>query len=121
MPFKESSKFATVSKTVTATSAGASADVVYTVPLHHSSRIVFLHLANGTNSTKKAYVQYYDNSTTQYHSILNGLSMAGHTTHDVVQSNSIYLSPGDKIVAYIEAGMTLDLTVSAEEYYEPSR
>ena len=47
--------------------------------------------------------------------------MAGNTTHDVVQSNAIYLSPGDKIVAYIEAGMTLDVTVSAEEYYEPSR
>tara|TARA_R110000787_G_scaffold3130_1_gene12529 strand:- start:960 stop:1325 length:366 start_codon:yes stop_codon:yes gene_type:complete len=121
MPDLSVSKFTTAGKTVTSTSAGASADVVYTVPDNYSAIVRFLHLSNGTNSSKKAYVQFYHNDDTSYYNILNGLSMSGHSTHDVLAGNFFTLHQKDKIVAYIESGMTLDMVVSVEEYFDPAR
>lgn len=121
MPDLSKSKFTTESKTVTSTSSGASADVIYTVPDNHSAIIRFLHLSNGTVSTKKAYIQFYHNDDAQYHHIVNGLSMAGNSSHDVISGNFMTLHQKDKILAYIESGMTLDVTLSSEEYFDPAR
>ena len=121
MPDLSKSKFTTESKTITSTSSGSSADVIYTVPDNHSAIVRFLHLSNGTNSTKKAYVQFYHNDDTSYHSLLNGLSMAGNSSHDIVSGNFFTLHQKDKIVSYIESGMTLDVTISVEEYFDPAR
>ena len=121
MPNLSASKFTTESKTVTSTSADASADVIYTVPDNHSAIVRFLHLSNGTNSTKKAYLQFYHNDDTTYHYIINGLSMAGNSIHEVLSGNFFTLHQKDKITAYIETGMTLDVTISVEEYFDPAR
>ncbi len=91
MPDLSKSKFTTENKTVTSTSAGASADVVYTVPDNHSAIVRFLHLSNGTASTKKAHIQIYHNDTTSYFTVVNGLSMTANTTHNVVSGNLQYL------------------------------
>jgi|LULW01.1.fsa_nt_gb hypothetical protein len=121
MPDLSKSKFTTENKTVTSTSAGASADVVYTVPDNHSAIVRFLHLSNGTASTKKAHIQIYHNDTTSYFTVVNGLSMTANTTHNVVSGNFITLHQKDKIVAFIESSMTLDVTISVEEYFDPAR
>lgn len=121
MPDLSKSKFTTETKTITSTSSGASADVIYTVPDNHSAIVRFLHLSNGTTSAKKAYVQWYHNDDTTYYSLVNGLSMSGHTTHDVISGNFMALHQKDKVVAYIESGMTLDVTISVEEYFDPAR
>ena len=47
--------------------------------------------------------------------------MSGHSTHDVLAGNFFTLHQKDKIVAYIESGMTLDMVVSVEEYFDPAR
>ena len=121
MPNLQSTKLTTEGSTITSTSADASADVVYTVPTNYSAIVKFLHLSNGTASTKKAYVQFYHADNTSYKFIVNGLSMAGNSVHDVVSGNELALHQGDKIVAYIEAGMTLDVVISVQEYYDPAR
>lgn len=121
MPKLDNVKFTTEGKTVTATAAGASADLVYTVPANHSCIIKFLHLSNGTNSTKKVYVQFYHTDDAAYHYLINGLSMSGHSVHDAIAGNEMSLHQGDKIVAYAEAGTTLDVTISVQEYYDPAR
>ena len=121
MPDLSVSKFTTESKTITSTSADASADVIYTVPDNHSAIVRFLHLSNGTTSTKKAYLQFYHNDDTAYHYLVNGLSMAGNSVHEVVSGNFFTLHQKDKIVSYIESGMTLDVTISIEEYFDPAR
>tara|TARA_R100001509_G_C4712233_1_gene163737 strand:+ start:162 stop:533 length:372 start_codon:yes stop_codon:yes gene_type:complete len=121
MPNLQSTKLTTEGRTITSTSAGASADVVYTVPTNYSAIIKFLHLSNGTNSSKKASVQFFDAASSAYKFILNEFSMSGHTAHDVVSGNELALHQGDKIVAFIEAGMTLDVVISVQEYYDPAR
>lgn len=121
MPDLSSSKFTTESKTVTSTTAGASADVIYTVPNNHSAIVRYLLLSNGTSSTKKAYVQFYHKDDNDYHHLANGLSMAGHSLDSLSSQGSLNMHEGDKIVAYIESGMALDITISVEEYYDPNR
>ena len=121
MPDLSVAKFTTESKTITSTSADASADLIYTVPDNYSAIVRFLHLSNGTNSTKKAYLQFYHNDDTTYHYLINGLSMSGHSTHDVVSGNFFTLHQKDKLLSFIENGMTLDVTISVEEYFDPAR
>jgi len=121
MPDLSSSKFFTESVTVTSTSADGSADVVYTVPDNFSAIVRYLVLSNGTSSTKKAYVQFYHNDDSSYHYLAKGLSMAGNSVDSLSNYGSLNLHEGDKIVAYIEAGMDLDVTISVEEYYDPNR
>ena len=121
MPNLQSTKLTTEGSTITSTSAGASADVVYTVPTNYSAVIKFLHLSNGTASAKKASVQIFDASSSSYKFLVNALSMSANTVHDVVAGNDLALHQGDKIVAFIEAGMTLDIVVSVQEYYDPAR
>ena len=121
MPNLDVVKLTTEGKRVTSTSADGSADVIYTVPANHSAIIKFLHLSNGTTSSKKAYIQFYHADDTSYYYIVNGLSMAGHSVHDVVSGNDLALHAGDKIVGFIETGMTLDVVVSVQEYYDPNK
>ena len=102
MPALSVSKFTTENKRVTSTSADGSADVVYTVPDNYSAIVRFLHLSNGTASTKKANVQIYHNDDTSYQTLVNGLSMAANTTHSVVSGNFFTLHQKDKIVSYID-------------------
>jgi len=121
MPNLINSKFLTESKTITSTSADESADVIYTVPNNYSSTIRFLHLSNGTGNNKKAYIQFYHKDDNQYHYLANGLAMDANTVQDITGNAYFNLHQGDKIVAYIQSGMILDVTISAEEYYNPNR
>ena len=121
MPLLSKSKFLTESKTITSTSADASADLLYTCPNNYSAIIKFLHLSAGVANNKKAYIQFYHADDTTYHYIANGLAMGAHTVNDLLNGSQLYLHQGDKILAYIEATMNLDVTVSLEEYYDPLR
>jgi hypothetical protein len=114
-------KFKTEGLSVTSTSAGASADVLYTVPKNYSSEIKFLHLSNGSNSNKKAYVQFYHDDDSTYYYIANGLAMSGHSVVDLTGQTFFHLHQNDKLVVYKESGMTLDVVVSIEEFYNPLR
>ena len=121
MPDLSTSKFHLESKTITSTLSDTSADIVYTVPSNFSSIIRYLLLSNGTNSVKKAYVQLYHADDNSYHYLAKGVAMDGHSIIGLSSYGSLNLHEGDKIVAYIEAGMDLDITLSAEEYYDPNR
>jgi len=121
MPLLSKSKFLTESKTITSTLADADADLIYTCPNNYSAIIKFLHLSAGVANNKKAYIQFYHEDDTTYHYIVNGLAMGAHTATDLVSGSQLYLHQGDKILAYIETGMNLDVTISLEEYYDPLR
>ena len=121
MPDLSTSKFHLESKTITSTTTGSGADVIYTVPQNFSSIIRYFLLSNATTSTKKAYVQIYHADDDSYHYIAKGLSMAGNSIESLSGYGSLNLHEGDKLVAYIETGMDLDITLSAEEYYDPNR
>ena len=121
MPNLLNSKFTTGAVTVSATSGSGSANVLYTCPGNYSAIVRFLHVSNGTASSKKIYIQRFDASASAYSFIVNGLSMSANTTHDVVSGSFFTLPAGDKVVCYMESGATMDVTISVEEYYDPAR
>ena len=107
------------SKSITSTTAGASADVVYTVPNNHLAEVTFLVCTNGSTVNTMS-VQVYHADDTTYHHIVNTKSIAANDTYHVVQGDIIMLHPGDKIVAY-KTGGTFDVSVSGRLYYDPTR
>ena len=113
-------KTVTESIAVTATSGGASANVLYTAPAFHDATIEFLHVSNGASSTNNISIQWYHKEENAYYTIVNNKSISGNDTHDVITSNRLHLHAGDKIVVF-KGGGSLGVTLSAIEYYNPTR
>ena len=111
---------ATESVAVTATSGGANADVLYTVPPFHDATVEFLHVSNGAASTDNISIQWYHKEDNTYYTIVNNKSIGGNSTYDVITSNRLHLHAGDKIVVF-NGGGSLGVTISCKEYYNPSR
>ena len=111
---------ATESVAVTATSGGASSDVVYTCPNNHDAIITFLHISNGAASTGNVSIQWYHKEDDTYYTIVNNKSVAGQDVYNMITSDRLFLHQGDKITAF-NGGGTMGVTVSVEEHYNPNR
>ena len=121
MPDLSKSKFHTQGYTIASTSADASATTVYTCPANFSAITRYLHISNSSTSTKKVFVQFYHADDNEYHYIANGLSMAGHSVANLVNGGYFNLHSGDKIMVYGETANTMEVLVSAEEYFDTAR
>ena len=111
-------KYFTKSKNLSATSGGASGDVVYTCPPNYTSLIKYLIVSNGATGAKKYSIQWYEAATTTYHSIVDEVSLAASTNEVVLEGGCIALAAGDKIVAFEESSSDFHVTLSGEEYYK---
>jgi hypothetical protein len=101
---------ATESVAVTATSGGASGDVVYTCPNNHDAIITFLHVSNGAVSTGNISIQWYHKEEDTYYTIVNNKSVAGQDVYNMITS-----------ITAFNGGGTIGVTVSVEEHYNPNR
>ena len=113
-------KTVTESIAVTATSGGASANVLYTVPPFHDSTIEFLHVSNGAASTDSVSIQWYHKEDNTYYTIVNNKSISGNDVYNMITADRLHLHAGDKIVVF-NGGGSLGVTLSASEYYNPTR
>ena len=114
-------KYFAKAKNLSATSGGASGDIVYTCPNNHVSLITFLHISNGATGAKKYSIQWYELATTTYHSIVDEVSLAASTNDQVVQGGAyLALAAGDKIVCFEESSSDFHITISGAEYYQPT-
>lgn len=107
--------------TVTATTGGASADVIYTAPPNHDATIDFLHVSNGDTSTQNVTVQWYHADTNTYHHIVNDKSIAGKGVYNIIGSDRIHIHSGDSISAFDGVGGNLEIFISVRQYYNPAR
>jgi len=107
--------------TVTATSGGASSNVVYTCPNNFDAEIDFLHITNGDTANHNISLQWYHAETNTYHHILNDKSIAGKDVYNVITSDRIYLHSGDKITAFDGSSSSLEVFLSGKEYFNPNR
>lgn len=110
----------TESIAVTATSGGANADVLYTVPPFHDATVEFLHVSNGAASTDNISIQWYHKEDNAYYTIVNNKSISGNDVYNMITSDRLHLHAGDKIVVF-NGGGSLGVTISCKEYYNPSR
>jgi len=106
--------------TVTATSAGSSANELYTCPANHDAVIEYLCASNGGNSNQKITIEFYHLDDTTYHQLAKEHSVSGHDSYHLITSNRFYLHSGDKIVCSKDGG-TFDVTISVREFYNPNR
>ena len=114
-------KYFTKAKNLSATSGGASGDVVYTCPNNHVSLITFLHISNGATGSKKYSIQWYEAATTTYHSLVDEVSLAASTNDQIIQGGAyLALAAGDKIVGFEESSSDFHITISGAEYYQPT-
>jgi hypothetical protein len=111
---------ATESVAVTATSGGASANVLYTVPNLHDATVEFFHVSNGSSSTDNISVQWYHKEDDAYYTIVNNKSVAGNDVYNMITSDRLHLHSGDKIVVF-NGGGNMGVTISCKEYYNPAR
>ena len=94
--------------------------MVYTCPNFHTSLITFLNVSNGATSAKKYSIQWYESTTTTYHTIVDAVSLIASANEDVLSSGFIALSPGDKIIGFQESSSDFHITISGEEEYKPT-
>ena len=107
--------------TITATAGGASANLVYTCPLNHDATIDFLHISNGSSSTKHVTIQWYHADTSTYHHLINDKSISGKDVYNIITSDRIHLHSGDKILAFDGSSSSLEVFISVRQYYNPNR
>lgn len=112
-------KFFTKSVDLSATTGGASADVLYTCPNHFVALVKFLHVSNGSSNNKTYTMQWYEASSNTYYYIVDQHSLSANSLEDIVQGGGyIALNAGDKLVAFEEAGSDFHIVLSGEEHFQ---
>jgi len=121
MAILSSAKYFSTAKDLSATSGGASGDVIYTCPNNFISLVKFLHVSSGASSAKKYSLQWYEAATTTYHFIIDEHSVAANGIEEVIEGGAfLALSEGDKIIGFEESSSDFHVIVSGEEYYQPT-
>jgi hypothetical protein len=121
MPLKDASKFKTESINVTATAAGASAQLLYTCPTNFSSVVTFLIISSGSVANKDISIQFYHQETASYKYMLRTYKMGSNSVFTVINTPSMSLHQGDKLVCFTDSTGNFDVTISVEEYFDPIR
>jgi hypothetical protein len=121
MPVKDASKFTTEVINVTATAAGASAQLLYTCPTNFSSVVTFLIISSGSVANKDISIQFYHQETASYKYILRTYKMGSNSVFVVINTPSLSLHQGDKLVCFTDSTGNFDVTISVEEYFDPVR
>lgn len=121
MPFEAASKFKTEGVNITASAAGASAQLVYKCPPNFSAIVRLLNIASGSVGNKHISVQFYHVEDLTYHYLLNAYDMAANSSFNVLNAGIMSLHQNDKIVAFTDSSGNFDIVVSVEEYFDPVR
>jgi len=121
MPTKDASKFTTESINVTATAAGASAQLLYACPTNFSAVVTFLLVSSGTVANKDISIQFYHQETASYKYILRTYRMGSNNVFVLTNTPSLSLHQGDKLVCFTDSTGNFDVSISVEEYFDPVR
>ena len=121
MAITTTAKYFTKGKNLSATSGGASGDIIYTCPNNFISLVKLIFVSNGATSAKKYSLQWYESATTTYHSIVDEVSLAASTNEKVIEGGAfIALAAGDEIVGFEESSSDFHVILSGEEHYQPT-
>ena len=121
MPSKDASKFTTESINVTATAAGASAQLLYACPTNFSAEVTFLLVSSGTVANKDISIQFYHQEQATYKYMLRTYRMSSNSVFVVINTPSMLLHQGDKLVCFTDSTGNFDVIISVEEYFDPVR
>jgi hypothetical protein len=96
------------------------ANTVYTCPPNYIAKMVLLFVSNHGGNNKTVSIQWNDVSAGQSYYIVGGyvLSATGYLKLD---GSYLVLNPGDTVIVTPEAGASTDVTITVEEYFEPTQ
>ena len=121
MPSRDANKFTTESINVTATAAGASAQLLYQCPANFSAVVTFLSISSGAVANKDISLQFYHQEQASYKYILRAYRMSNNSNYIITNTASMSLHQGDKLLCFTDSAGNFDITVSVEEYFDPVR
>lgn len=98
----------------------ATTTTVYTCPANFTAKVVLFFAANAGNSNKTIQIEWYDNSASTAYHIVNGYVVAGYSFLKFDQSYLV-LNAGDYMRVTTEAASNFDVTVTAEEFFDPAQ
>jgi|TARA_R110000796_G_scaffold13733_1_gene44228 hypothetical protein len=104
---------------VTSTTTGADADLLYTCPVSYDAEVTLILVTNGATTTT-FNVQLYHEDMAAWHYISRLHSIAAGTSLNVLDGSPLFLHAGDKIAVY-KTGGTFDATISVKQYFNPTR
>lgn len=93
---------------------------VYSCPSNFTSKVVLLFAANASNSNKTIQIEWYDHSASTAYHIVNGYVVNGYSFLKFDQSYLV-LNSGDYIRVTTEVGSSFDVTITAEEFFDPAQ
>ena len=111
----------TATLTVSATAAGASADVLYTVPPAFDSEVQLLHVINGNSANKNLTIQWFDSTSNTYSNVINDAAITAKSVYRVIDGDTLYLHAGDKLVCSDAASGGCQVLLSAKEFFNLTR
>ena len=96
-----------------------SANTVYTCPPNHTAKVELMFVCNRGSGNKTVSIQWHDTSSSGAYYIVGGYVVSAYS-YLMLSGAYLALNAGDHIVVTPEAGSTMDVTVSVEEYYDPA-
>ena len=109
-----------IGKSITSTSAGDSADLIYTVPDNHDMEVTLILAANESNSSDKLTLQIYHKHQSSWFDLIKNESVSGNGHINLLNGSRIYLHAGDKIAGYVTTNNdAFNISVSGMLFYNP--
>jgi hypothetical protein len=93
------------------------ANVVYTCPANYVAKLTLMFISNHGGNNKLVSLQWFDASADQSYYIIGGTTLSA-TGYIKLDGSYLVLNPGDTFTVTPEAGSSMDVTVTVEEYYE---
>ena len=97
-----------------------SRETLYTVPNKHTGMLVVFILTNSDTVTRTMLVEYYDVSTTTYHTLFHK-DVAGHDSVIFGEHGSVVLEAGDKLVLTATTANTITAIATVHETLDAGR
>lgn len=106
--------------TVSATSPGSGADVLYTVPPSFDSEITLILITNSDVTEGSISIQVYHDDDGTYTNLIRSKAVDGNDTYSILMGATLHLHPNDSIVCYSSAGV-FDVSLSGRHHFNPMR
>ena len=97
----------------------ATPTVVYQCPANFTAQMVLLVVSNKGSGNKTVTINWTDSHTGSSYSIVAGYTLSAYNFLKFDQSYLVF-NAGDSMTITSEAGSSMDVTVTVEEYFDPA-
>lgn len=93
--------------------------IVYTCPPNYTSHITLLFVSNLSSGNKTVTAKWFNSHSNEEYYIIGGYVISAYSFLKM-DGSYLTLNAGDHICVTSEAGSTMDVTLTIEEFYDPT-